>query len=447
MTVRPLLLVLAASLALAACTAGPSRSAPSAGTVPVCASLPLIAPPEDAFRDSPIYVANEMPEDEIGEWARTRPGFEVLWIDREHAGWVVVAFSSDAEARQAELAEAFPGAGAVAIQVDWKMADLERLQQRVTDELQSRFDSFAVSIDVMRGRVDAAIGVLSEDRIAAVSSRFAGERICVSGLDPGEAIPEGPQPAGGEGWRLLASEKVGETFRTGIAADLAAYRALWGRIGLSGEPPAVDFRSQVVIWFGAVYGSSCPDIRLDAVVSDIDRRLVHGTIVLPSIYNACTADANPHAFVVAVERSTLPAPPFGIQLDAEDPPAGAPQERTIVEADLRASGSAPGPGDVHVDPTLPEPFVVEPGSLIEPDFEVPFALDVRCGVEWLGPLNDRWWRSDSQAVPQGWEPLIEDGSIIVTVLLETDPDPTITATAADHSVVYQPVRQSPPECG
>jgi hypothetical protein len=174
----------------------------------------------------------------------------------------------------------------------------------------------------------------------------------------------------------LASEKVGEAYRTGIAADPEAYTALWGRIGLTDEPPPVDFQTEVVVWLGAVYGSSCPEIRLDAVVSDVERRLVHGTIVLPSIYNACTADANPHAFLVAIDRSKLPAPPFGIQLDAEDPPAGAPEERTIVETDLREPGSTPGSGEVHFDPNLPEPYVVEPGSMIEPDVEVPFRLDV-----------------------------------------------------------------------
>jgi hypothetical protein len=451
MSVRRLLLVLAASMTLTACSASSGGGAPPAAGIPVCESLPVIAPPEGAFKDSPIYVGNDMPEDEIGEWARTKPAFEQLWIDREHAGWVVVAFSSDVAARQAELAEAFPGAGAVAIEVDWRMADLERLQQRVSDELQSQFDSLAVGIDVMRGRVDVGIGVLSEDRISVVSSRFAGERVCVSGLAPADAIPEGPQPAGGQGWRLLASEKLGEAYRTGIAADQESYRALWQGIGLAGEPPAVDFRTQVVIWLGAVYGSSCPDIRLDAVVSDVERRLVHGTIVLPSIYNACTADANPHAFVVAVERSTLPAPPFGIQLNAEDPPAGAPEERTIVETDLREPGSTPGSGEVHLDPNLPEPYVVEPESIIEPDVEVPFRLDVRCGIEWLGPLSDYWWKTPVPAgsdrfVPVEWEPLVEDGKIIVSVLMEGGPEPTVTATAAGHSIVYRVSRDAPAAC-
>lgn len=48
----------------------------------------------------------------IRAWAAGKPGFEEIWIDREHLGWVTVAFSVDAEARQAELEETFPDVGA-----------------------------------------------------------------------------------------------------------------------------------------------------------------------------------------------------------------------------------------------------------------------------------------------------------------------------------------------
>lgn len=462
---RRLLLVFAASMALTACSASSSssasftpRAAPSAApdlaspaAIAICESVPITAPPEEAFGDSPIYVGNEMPEDEIGEWARTRPGFEVLWIDRAHAGWVVVAFSSDVTARQAELVDAFPDAGVVAIQVDWKMADLERLQQRVSDALRSRLDSFSVGIDVMRGMVTVGLGVLSPERMEAVRSLFGDEPVCVEGLDPSQAIPEAPQPISGDGWRLLANEATGDVYRTGIATDAASYQALWEQIGLAGERPPVDFDAEVVVWFGAVYGSSCPDIRLDDVVSDVDRRLLHGRIVRPSTQSVCTADANPRAYVVAVERSLLPPPPFGIQLGSEDPPAGVPEERTIVEADLRVPGSVVQPGDVHGDPNLPEPYVVESGSIIEPDFGVSYRLDVRCGIEWLGRLNDLAWRTDvtgaeGASLPAEWSALVEDGSVIVEVLLTTEPEPTITASAGGKDVVYRPARSPLPDC-
>lgn len=454
---RPLSVAAVAILLVSGCTqpsapAGSPDSVPaSTAAIPTCESIALISPPESAFRDTPIYVGDEMPAERIGEWARTKPGFETMWIDRAHAGWVVVAFSSDVAERQAELTEAFPDAGAVAIEVDWRMADLERLQQRVADELRGRFDSFAVGTDVMRGKVTIGLGVLTPDRVDAVRTLFGGERVCVEGLDPSQAIPEGPQPTSGDGWRLLAKERAGEPFRTGIAADQQTYEALWDRIGLTSAPPPVDFNDEVVIWLGAVYGSSCPDIRLDDLVSDVDRKLVHGTIVQPSTYVFCTADANPQAFVLALERAKLPPPPFVIQLSAADPPGGAPEERTIVEADLRIPGSVPRTGDVHADPDLPKPEVIEPGSIIETGFENPFRFDVSCGIQWLGPLNSYWWEVDLEngadaSVPGEWEPFIEGGSLTVTVMIETDPEPTLTASAGGRAILYRPVRSARPTC-
>ena len=102
-----------------------------------------------------------------------------------------------------------------------------------------------------------------------------------------------------------------------------------------------------------------------------ERALVHAEIVLVDSPMACTDDANPHAYLVAVERARLPSGPFAIQLGADDPPAGVPEERTLVDADLSRPGAVAGPGAVHGDPSLPEPFVLEPGSIMEPEIEYP----------------------------------------------------------------------------
>ena len=84
MNVRRLLLVLAASMALAGCSTGSPPMAAQSGApdvaaspadVAICESVPVITPPEGAFKDSPIYVGNDMPSDEIGEWARMQSDF------------------------------------------------------------------------------------------------------------------------------------------------------------------------------------------------------------------------------------------------------------------------------------------------------------------------------------------------------------------------------------
>jgi hypothetical protein len=444
--------LLAVAVVAAGCGGQPGGDVTAGGAeLPRCGELPRIEAPADAYRDEPVYVANEMPIEEVGAWARQQQGFEELWIDREHNGWITLAFSEDAQERRAEVAERFPDDGVVVVEVDWTMAELEALQQRVMDELAPAMD-VASGIDVVHGVVGISVGVLTEERVAAVTDRFAGERVCLDGIDPGEAPPEGQQATTGDGWRLLAAEPgVGEPYRTGIATDEASYRELWRTIGLAGDPPEVDLDAEVVIWFGAVFGSSCPDLRFDDVVVDRDAGLVHAEIVLVDPPPACTDDANPYAFLVAVERGRLPVGPFAIQLGAEDPPPGAPEERTLVEVDLTEPGAVAAAADVHDDPDLPPEPIVTSGDVIEPGYPAHYRLSVHCGIEWLGELNGVLWRTDVPPdsvdhVPAGWQPSVDDQErLLVELVLATDP-PTLTATANGVSVVYEPATGSRPGC-
>lgn len=414
----------------------PDETPQTAGAgVPRCEEIDWISAPPERYRDSPIYVANEQPTEEILGWASGQPGFEELWIDRDHLGWITVAFNTDADARQ----------------VEWSLAQLEQLQGRIGDELDPLFGPSSW-ISVQQGVVGIGVGVLSDERLAAINERFGDQPICVEGTDPADAPAAGAQVPEGDGWRLLADEQgVGQAYRTGIASDPASYRQLWAAVGLPGDPPAVDFESEVVIWFGAVYGSSCPDLRLDDVRVDLDRALVYAEIVLIDPPSACTADANPRAYVVALHRPKLPSGPFAIQLRADDPPAGAPEERTLVDIDLSEPGAVAEPGEVHGDPSLPEPFVNESGVIVEPGFPAPYRLSVHCGIEWLGQVNDIAWRTDVPGdavdfVPPEWQSAVRGESIDLSILLSTDPDPVIEATANGHTVVYRATAEDPPGC-
>ena len=429
-------------------TPTPTR-ATEAGTIPLCEDVPAAEAPAEWYRDSPIYVANEQPTERLQRWANGKPGFEMLWIDREHNGWVALAFSRDAEARQRELEAEFPDVGVVAVPVDWTRDELEALQQRVVDELMPDIASSAGS-GTNKGVVSIGVGVLTPERIAAVETRFAGEHVCLEGMDPANAPKEGPQPQAGDGWRLLVDkDEFGQTYRTGIAYDEASYAALWDEIGLWSERPAVDFQQEVVIWFGAVHGSSCPRIRLDDVLVDRERALVYADIVDLDVAGVCTSDAIPHAYLVALERAKLPRGRFAIQLDADGPPGGVPEERTIVEVDLSEPGSVARSGDVHPDDSEPEPYTVGPGDIIEPGFETRYRQSVHCGLEWLGPLNDVNFRtSEADGVdwlPAPWRDAVVDGQIVLEVLLTTDP-PRLEATANGRTVVYEATGVEPPGC-
>jgi hypothetical protein len=217
----------------------------------------------------------------------------------------------------------------------------------------------------------------------------------------------------------------------------------------------VDFETEVAIWFGAVYGSSCPNLRLDDVVVDEDRALIHAEIVDLDAGMACTADANPRAYVVAVERSRLPEGPFAIQLRADDPPSGVPEERTLVGVDLSQPGSVAGPDDIGPDPALMEPdeFVVEPGGFVETGFPFPYRFSVHCGIEWLGNLNGVEWHTDvpdggTDFIPEEWRDAVNPATeeLTVEILLSEGPDPTVEATLNGHTVVYAPATEDPPGC-
>lgn len=405
-----------------------------------CDDLVMIAAAPDMYRDHPIYVGNEMPVEEVAAWAATQPAFEELWIDRERNGWITVAFSSEADARQTDIDQLFPEAGVVAVAVDYTMDQLLALQQRVMSELPAGEWRMSSGVQPQHGVVTVGIGVLSDERLATVAQRFGDDPICVEGADPASIIAEGPQPEGGDGWRLLVDVVGGPPYRTGIAASQAEFDQLLGDLSLDHEQPLVDFDTEVVIWFGAVFSGSCPNIRLDDVVVVSDQSLVYANIVAPGPPPAaCTADANGRTYLIAVERSRLPEAPFHIQLGVRDPPRGAPEERTVVAVDLRAPGTPLRPGDTGPDPALPGPPELD---FLEPGFPITYSFNLHCGIRELGMFNGYYWHTEGatdtdNSIPPEWASNPDDTIDVELVLME-GPDPTITATYQDHSVVYYP---------
>jgi hypothetical protein len=264
-----------------------------------------------------------------------------------------------------------------------------------------------------------------------------------------------PSPRTGEAWRLLGERRdAGKGHWTAIAADTEDYRRVWEHAGLAGQRPDVDFVSEIVIWFGASFPASCRDVRLDDVAVDHARSVVHAVIVVTDA-SACPSEGEPYAFVVAVRRDRLPVGPFVIQLDADGPPADVPEERAMVGVDLSRPGSDIRRRDIRRgERPPPEPTVPEPGSgaVVEPDQPSAFRLDSRCGTEWLGPVNDGWWRTE---VPSGDEPFVpppwldvvdESGGLTLTIVLRIEPSPTIEAEANEHTVTYIPSPEPPPAC-
>jgi hypothetical protein len=222
---------------------------------------------------------------------------------------------------------------------------------------------------------------------------------------------------------------------------------LWAEVGLAGEQPAVDFEKEVAIWFGTVHSGSCPRMRFNEVLVDEQRSLVTADLTYLD-QGVCTSDANPHAYIVALERSRLPQGPFVIQLETDPPPGGL--ARTVVDVDLSSPGSVAQPGDLHRQDTSDEPQYTGPGGFIEPGFEAEYQQSVRCGLEWLGPLNGYHWRTDEASgsawLPDEWRESVDaSGRLVLALLLSTEP-PILDGTANGHTVTYSAVTEEPPAC-
>lgn len=403
--------------------------------VPRCYESPLPSADASLYRDTPKYVGNEMPVDAVRDWASQYPEFVDVWIDRDHNGWVSAGFTDGVAERQAEIEEIFLDDGVVAVHLDWTEAGLADLERRVSAELGDVIELLGMSVDPLRGYVNVVIPVLSDESLEAIADRFPGERICVEGLEPEDVVPPGPQPQAGEGWRLLYdADEVGDIYRTGIAWDQESLAALLAGIpGLPDVDIDVAFENEVVIWFGAVHGSSCPNLRLDDVVVDGDS--VHADIVNTDNAMACTDDAIPHTYLVGLQRSRLPAPPLFLSLDA-----GPFRDRLRVDADLRGNGSTAAPGQVSDDPETPEPE--GSGVIIETGFPWDYTVDLACGFVAIGEINSVHWVTEEQ-VPTAWlDSSAGAESVVVEVLLHEGPEPYLDVTFAGETVTYEATNET-----
>ncbi len=402
-------LALLLAVVLAGC-AGPAAPRPGGATgdgyggFPSCADTATIAADPALYRDQPQYGNATELVDAVRAWASERPGFEELWLDRDHHGWVTVGFhGADVAALQEQVADEFPGEGVVVVAVPYALADLQSLMDRVMPALAAAdaTPTGGVALDVPRGRLSVH-GVPASAQAEDALRQFAGEPLCVDVVDPASFVPEGDQPASGDGWRLLGHQQgAGEAYRTGVATTDDQLASLWTEAGLEDGPPDVDWPSEVVVWFGAVYGSSCP-VRLDGVV--VRGATVHGEIVVPGSgpFSACTEDANPHSFVVAIDRALLPTGPFVVQLDADGPPSGVPQERTVVDVDLSTPGATATDGQIHLDPDAgpPEAALLADGDARIPEAGARYVWRPRpeCRGVVVGPFAGTLWRlADGEA--------------------------------------------------
>ena len=316
-------------LALGACAR--FGAAPSDTPAPSTSANPL-------FPDGP-------PADEGGQvvqaYGEQHPDeFAGVYYDNENGGRLVARFTANIDVHQAAL-DALLGAPGEVLVLDavFTEAELAAMIESIGHDHQQLIEQGITfvggGVDVIQNRVE----------VMAKSDNADAERTLQAYGPPGAiAVDLYPadkpwtQPMEGPGWRFLGVFDTELPYTVGFAADDTQLASEWSRYGLPGDPPAWDPSAEAVIFLSDGIGSTCTELRLDAIVFDADAGVVHGEFSDPYQPRECTADlAGGKTFVVAVARDQLPPSPFTLQIHEDpmpcDPDCGSGP--ASVEVDLR----------------------------------------------------------------------------------------------------------------
>lgn len=266
--------------------------------------------------------------------------FAGVYFDRENGGRLVARFTRDVDLHQQALDALLGSADRVLVQsAEFTEATLGAIVESVGGSYQQLaeqgIDLISAGVDVIHNRVD--VQAKSDDPNAEHTLLAYGPPGAIV-VDLYPADKPWTQPTEGPGWRLLGAFDTDLPYTVAIVVDHPGLGTEWERYQLPGDPPSWDPSREVVIILSDGIGSSCPELRLDAVVMDSDARLVHGEFSDPYTPRACTADlAGGKTFVVAVAVDLLPPSPFTLRLHAE--PIGCEPDcgmgPSTVEVDLR----------------------------------------------------------------------------------------------------------------
>ncbi len=307
------------------------------GTVTLCATLVWPSAPAAWYRAEPVYGDATALIDQVELFATTLEGYERIWVDMAHNGWVTVGFvGSDVVERQRQLETAFPDAGVVAVEMSHSVEQLEALRNEIVAELPEGMVPYRVY--ETEGYVGVWVGVLTLPSLAELSAVVAGRPICADGYPPDAVVEAGPQLQDGDGWRYLGEYDYSIGRESRVITTESALRELLELLEAPSSPP-VDFSAEIVITFEVGVSSTCPETRFDGVATADG--LLYATIVDPSIGvgppQLCTFEHIARTYVVAVDRDLLPAPPFIIKANPDY------VAQTRVTVDLREPGSTVQP--------------------------------------------------------------------------------------------------------
>lgn len=282
------------------------------------------SPPAGAGSPPAVQLGSEAPDEPMPEpgsvedlqaYGADHPDeFGGLYIDPPGGTSVVMLFTGNLERHQAAVAAIMPGTRVR--QVAHTEAALTALMESLHFEaLEAEgIEMLSAAVDISGNRVTLDVKANDPTLELRLEVTHGGMLDVTVFPFPGEwaNVPEG------EGWRLLAAGEAGrDAYVVRAATDAAAWAEMWSAIGLEGGAPVVDFTEEVVVSFGHGISSSCREVRLDGV--GIEDGVVFSATSDPLLPRNCTLDlAGAAVFVVAIERSALPADGFTLRLARED---------------------------------------------------------------------------------------------------------------------------------
>ncbi len=184
----------------------------------------------------------------------------------------------------------------------------------------------------------------------------------------------------GPGWELLAFTRSGLTYGVAVAENAADTARMWSALHLDRAPPTVYYTTLVLMVLGHALSGWCPEFLFQGLAIEPDR--AYGEFTFVHGHAGCTDDANPAAYLLAVERSALPDR-FLLTLEAEDICRGCDEDAILVDltSDVPDDsqwwatagfgvviGGAP-PEDSHVF-TLHYGGTVEPLAILAADWQI-----------------------------------------------------------------------------
>ncbi len=161
-------------------------------------------------------------------------------------------------------------------------------------------------------QVQLDLYVLDEATLSALATFVAPTEACLSGGDPNNYVPLGPQALVGNGWRWIGAGSYEPPSDLGLVVDQPGYDELWQHLGEGPETsqPAVDFEHELILTIrhgsGVNFGRC--GYRFDGF--NVNDDIVTIQFFRPGGQSDCLTDYRPTTYAVALDRSAIPGPPF-----------------------------------------------------------------------------------------------------------------------------------------